>query len=838
MADNLLLAAITYFSGSREYSLYFLYCVLLYIPAWILLFKHKLYESFIAAAVVVNLLLFIFDSGILGAGREFVLYIPLIISYFAFLPRSYKIARLSGVALSIGILLLTTFSSYTPKLKLKIYEQLSEHMSFVATSNTFTALLAIIILLYYFIDSSDFIKSEHEKMNELLKESEFRLEFALDLTQDGFWDWDVRTNRVFFSKKWKSLLGYQEEELDNDFSTWLNILHPEDRAKALADLYAYVDGKSPYYCCVQRLQHKHGHYLWIEDRGAISQRDENGHPVRMIGVHTDITEAIKSERALAKTEQMLTSFNENLSEGIYRSTPDKGLVYVNKAFAKLFGFSSVAEALKVSSSDLYQYPSQRASLVQLINSHHRFSSQEVLFRRTDGTNFWGLISSSMVKDQEGNIYFDGAIHDITYLKEAEKKMVETKESLEKALDAKKTFLSTISHEMRTPLNGINGIVEYLKKSVHLTKEQEALDGLLFSVQHLNSLLTNMMNFAFDEHQHVSATKREEKTALTAYFTTLISTFNKEAQEKNIEIKLFADDQLHSAIVMDIVGLSQVFNNLIVNALKFTEEGFIWITYTLQEQTDREVKIRFSVKDTGIGIPTEKQELIFETFTQADSSIKRKYGGTGLGLAICKQILKKYNTDIFVNSAPGLGSDFYFDIILPKADAPERKQNHTKIHALNGNNISLPQAAAKQNIRRGIEKVVVQPNQETGYVDVLIVDDHPVNVFVLTQHMKLSGFSYLSANSGADCLDLLNKWAPAIVFLDVHMPGMDGIETCRRIKAIYPDMLVLGLTADTSESTRKSALDAGMSVVFYKPFRSSEITNYVMAHVNKNLPITA
>lgn len=794
-----------------------------------------------AAAIVVNLLLYIFDTGILGPGREFVLYVPLIISYFAFLPREYKIARFTGVILSVGILLLTTFSTYTPKLKMEIYRELSMHINFVATANTFTALIATIILLYYFIDNSDFIRSEYEKINALLKESEFRLEFALDLTQDGFWDWDIRTNRVFFSKKWKALLGYAEDELDNDFTTWLNILHPEDRAKAVADLYAYIDGKSTYYYCVQRLLHKNGHYLWIEDRGAISQRDEAGRPIRMIGVHTDITDNVKSERELAKTEQMLTSFNENLSEGIYRSTPDKGLVYVNKAFAKLFGYASVADALKAASSDLYQYPSQRASLVQQINAHQRFSSQEVLFKRTDGTTFWGLISSSKVEDNEGNVFFDGAIHDITYLKEAEKKLVETKESLEEALAAKKVFLSTISHEMRTPLNGINGIVEYLKQSEHLTKEREAFDGLLFSVQHLNALLTNMMNFAFDGQQHVSASKREEETTLTGYFNTLISTFNAEAQQKGISIKLSADENLRVPVIIDMVGFSQVFNNLLVNAIKFTESGFIWISYTLMEQTDREAKLRFSVKDTGIGIPPEKQQLIFETFTQADSSIKRKYGGTGLGLAICKQILKKYGSDIAVNSAHGVGSEFYFEMILKKARA-NRADMHGKKEVTTARLASAKHHSEPRlkQAKQGIEHVVVKPNNQNSQVDVLIVDDNPINVFVLNQHLRLSGFSYQSASSGAECLEMLNTCSPGMIFLDVHMPGMDGIETCRRIKAIYPDMLVLGLTADTSGSTRQSALAAGMADVFYKPFRSSEIISYITTHLNRNsdLQLTA
>ncbi len=813
LADNVLLTLITYFSGYPQYSLYFVISQLAYIPAWVMVLRRNWLSGYIWAAIAVNLLLFVFDTGILGNGREFILFIPVIISYYVFLPLHYKKQRLFAVLCSLIILSLTTFTSFTPKLKIEIYEALSNHINFVASANTFTSLLATVILLHHLIEKNNQITQNYKDINERLLESEFRLEFALNVSRDGIWDWDIQNNTVFFSDKWKQQLGYGEFEIENDFNAWLSILHPDDKAKALTELYAYVDGKTDQYSSLQRLRAKDGTYRWILDRGEIAKRDKEGKPLRMIGTHSDRTEKIESEKALKKTEQMLVSFNKNLTEGIYRSTPDKGLVYVNDAFAKLFQYADPGEILSLESADLYQFPEQRISLQNMIAVFHSFSNQEVLFKRRDGSTFWGLVSSTKTVDSEGNVYYDGAIRDISHIKEAESRLIDAKEKMEKALQSKNLFLSTISHEIRTPLHAISGLVQYLIQNKPRPDQQESIDTLLFTVKHLNALITNMINYA------TTGSESNQITIIEAFdlnklLDAICNGFSKEAQEKNIEIKKCYDSKLDFGLMGDTTSLSQVINNLFTNALKFTEAGRITLAYEITRLQKSTVSVRFSVKDTGIGIESDKQHLIFESFTQADNSIKRKYGGTGLGLAICKKILKQLGSDIFVKSTPGSGSNFYFDLDF------ELTENKAVAHPRNAKN---------------------QKQQSNGdqSPDVLIVDDNPTNIFVLVQHLKLSGISYSSATSGEECLELMKRIRPKMVFLDIHMPGIDGIETCRYIKRQLSDTIVAGLTADTSPVIKHQALEAGMETIFYKPFNSSEILDYIRSIIElKQVQLTA
>lgn len=470
-----------------------------------------------------------------------------------------------------------------------------------------------------------------------------------------------------------------------------------------------------------------------------------------ISVHSrDCTEQHKSQEILKQNQLLLESINKNIKEGIYRSTPDKGIIYVNQAFVDMFGFESQQEALRTPSRMLYVDSNRRNELIELLDLHGSFTNQEVLFRKKDGTPFLCLLSSMKSVDSAGNVFYDGAIRDITEIKEIEKEIIRSKEIAEAATRAKSDFLATMSHEIRTPMNGVIGMTSLLLETPLNEQQRDYLQTIKISGDHLLNIINDILDFSKIESGHLEL--ELAPFDLNKCIEEVMNLFSGRAYEKGLEIFFKADKHAHYHLIGDLTRIRQVLSNLIGNAIKFTEKGEINIEIKQVGIQDDQVRLRFSVSDTGIGIPAEKQDKLFKPFSQVDNSTTRKFGGTGLGLAICKSLVELMGGELEVISKPGQGSTFWFELDLKLTETVENKL---------------------------LEKSSLKGKKA------LIVDDNPTNLTILKQHLEGVEMQVTTINDPQKALEILRSDKRFDVgIIDMKMPGMDGIMFGRQVNEIF------------------------------------------------------
>jgi PAS domain S-box-containing protein len=807
MLDNIILSVISVSDQLYIFLFYFILSTVAYIPAYIIAPRKPL-QAYIMAACMVNALMFIFDGGINGKGKEFVYYLPIIISYYIFIPTKYRLLRNGFICFSLGLLLLSTFTSIGPKLRIELYSQIQPQLNIVAITNLFIALWATISMLQYFITTNERDQQEMEELNEKLTEAEFRWNFALNVANDGVWDWNIKTNEAFYSDKWKQQLGYEPHEIDNHYSEWFRILHPDDKAGAIERFYNFIEGKLDLYESTFRLLAKDGSYRWIKSRGQFTDFDLNNQPIRIIGTHADITEVIASQEALQKNEQMLESINRNIVEGIYRSTYAEGMVFVNDAFVKMFGYRTKEEMLGLDPDMLYKDPLDRVRLMYSMDQYGFVANQELELKKKNGESFWGLLSSTKVTGPDGEVYYDGGLRDITHLKHIERELREARNRAEKALRVKGDFISMISHELRTPLNAITGFTEILQKNSPRKDQETSLEMLRYSGNNLKELINNVLEFG--ELDSGEFTIRESSFDLNELTGKIVQTYAHKALHKNLKLVTNFDKALHYEVISDPVRLGQVLNNLIDNAIKYTHTGHIMVSFVVAAETNDSYRVKFSVKDSGIGISSEKTTVIFDSFTQLHKPINRSYEGSGLGLTIAQNIVKRLGGNIEVVSELDEGSEFSFTIDLPVNMQRKLVQKEPEGGKLVG---FTPEISSRSEMRNNL---------------ILLVDDNKVNVLLLKQHLDFFGIPYCVASNGLEAIESMHMYKPDMIIMDIHMPEMNGIDATERILQTNPEVAIVGLTADNSSQVRQAAMDAGMKDVMIKPVNME----LLLGHINR------
>ena len=381
----------------------------------------------------------------------------------------------------------------------------------------------------------------------------------------------------------------------------------------------------------------------------------------------------------------------------------------------------------------------------------------------------------------------------------------TAQLAEQGLKSKTEFLSTMSHEIRTPLNSVIGMSHLMLKNNPRKDQKEQLDVLLFSAGNLLSIVNNIL-----EYSKIEAGKIKFETIemdLINILQNIVYSSKTAVEEKNIEIKLILPPILFPKVNGDPTRFVQVINNLVGNAIKFTQTGSVIIEILLDEISESNISVTFKIKDTGIGISKEKQQLIFEQFTQADSSTSRRFGGTGLGLAISKKILELQNSHLHLYSEEGVGSIFYFTqtFSISKTFVPV---------VMN----SLPEIKNDSTVLAGIQ--------------ILLVEDNPINVFVAKSFLEGWGAIIEVAENGQIALDLLDENRHQIILMDLHMPIMDGYEATTKIRQQGIKIPIIALTATMPDEVAEEVKDLGIDGMVLKPFVPEELCKMVERFVHK------
>jgi PAS domain S-box-containing protein len=364
----------------------------------------------------------------------------------------------------------------------------------------------------------------------------------------------------------------------------------------------------------------------------------------------DITDRKMVEDTIRETQKMLVSINRNIKEGIYRSTPKEGLVYVNKAFLDMFGYESKEEMYKLGSDALYVDPDRRKELMQSITQNREFTNEEVLYVRKDGSHFYGMTSSLIWEDEEGNMYYDGAIRDMTDIIEAEHQLREQNEELRKVNTELDRFVYSTSHDLRAPLMSISGLISISKMEDDREKQMYYYGLMEQSITKLDNFIKDIINFSRNARTEVDIQEIDIKD--------LIQQCKEELQfgEKYDQITFQIETDGIERIFTDEKRLAVILKNLLANAARYhdfkKESPFILVNAKAKGEN-----IQITVQDNGQGIPEKMFDKIFDMFYRGSNQSK----GTGLGLYIAKEAVEKLQGKIWVESTLGEGSTFFIEI---------------------------------------------------------------------------------------------------------------------------------------------------------------------------------
>jgi PAS domain S-box-containing protein len=663
-----------------------------------------------------------------------------------------------------------------------------------------------------------------------MQESEVRWQFALEGTGSGIWDWDLQTTKVFYSPMWVSMLGYKQHEIGDTLDEWYLRLHPDDREICQHELNRHLLGETSIYHNQHRVLCKGGTYKWVLDRGKVMARTEEGRPLRFISTQSDITER-KREREMiwARSEElawMLRSmmnafvvcqsvFDENGKFSSYR------FEYVNDAYERLAGVKS-EEVLGKTVHEVR--PDTDASWIENY-AHVAVTGEPVAFdvylKETDK-----YCHCHVYRPWKTSERFCMIFDDITEQKRAEDSLILAKEAAEDAARAKSEFLANVSHEIRTPLNGIIGMTGLLADTKLDAEQLEYVRIVRISGESLLSLINEILDFSKLEARKMdleildfdlSSTIDEAKSLLTAA-----------ASEKGLVISSFIDPVVPLHLSGDQGKLRQILVNLLSNAVKFTFEGRIGIHVSLEPQDhDREnesdVALRFSVSDTGIGIPSDRLQVLFSPFTQVDNSTTRKYGGTGLGLAISKQLAELMGGKICVESIDGGGSTFRFTAnFIQQIKRPFAGDNCAKVDHIGMDKSNYGQRKS------------TKPQEEANHnVRLLVAEDNHVNQRVARAMIRRLGYQVDIVANGQETIEALRLIPYDLVLMDCQMPEMDGFEATRLIRRAESKVLncripIIAMTASAMKGDKERCLSAGMNDFIAKPVRMTELERMLAA----------
>jgi PAS domain S-box-containing protein len=416
---------------------------------------------------------------------------------------------------------------------------------------------------------------------------------------------------------------------------------------------------------------------------------------------------------------------------------------------------------------------------------------ELMLNKADGTNFFAYVHILRFQ-YKGELYKKINVLDISELKSTEFEMMQAKEKAETATRAKSRFLSSMSHELRTPLNGIIGATNLMLQADYPKEQRKNLDILRYSSEHMLQLINHILDFSKIEAGKIDLA--EDPFNLKELLLKITPQFAQQATNKNIRFTAEVDEGLNIDILSDETRLYQVISNLLANAVKFTAEGGVRVVVKKMFASSHIVSVKFMVIDTGIGIPSEKQNDIFRNFTQAHSDITRKYGGTGLGLAICKKLLRMMGTDLQVESELGKGASFHF--MMEFKISQERKSYINE------------DASKDLTLLSGLR--------------VLLAEDNAINRIIAKQFLEKWGVVVTEANNGREAVTLFEKDKFDVVLIDLEMPELDGLAALRKIREVDSHIPAIAFTAAVYDNIQADLIEKGFNDFVHKPFRPEDL----------------
>jgi PAS domain S-box-containing protein len=793
---------------------------------------------------------------------------------------------------------------------------------------------------------------ERRRVEARLKTADERLNLAFESTQAGVFEWDVETDQVYCTPSVWKMIGADPAAMPATGSGWLNLLHADDRPAVRSVIEAHFRGETPLIEIEHCVHLASGDWLWIAFRAKCTSFTATRVPRRVLGTIQNISARKRADEALrtSQAETRKLSLVASKTDNAVVITDANGLIeWVNESFARLTGITT-AEAVHrpllgfVAGTDADPAAPDRlhAALVGGVAV-----SSDAVQLSTGGQRHHIHVEIQPVLADEGHVEnFIAIITNITARIDTELELRRAKEEADAASRAKSEFLASMSHEIRTPMNGVIGMTSLLLDTELNAEQRDYVSTIRTSGDALLSIINEILDFSKIESGRMEL--ENQPFELAQCVEEAVDIFSAQAAAKNIELAYVIDPTVPPCVLGDITRLRQVLVNLMNNAIKFTPQGFVTIEVSaVADRTsgaapgEGNFLVDFHVTDTGIGIPPDRQHLLFKPFSQVDSSTTRKFGGTGLGLAICHRLCEMMGGSIDVQSIPGRGSRFHFCIqapavpvsdentpplfaplsapgpILAVDDLPVNRESlrycleswslrpllaadaTEAVLAIEGHRPAaaiidqdLDGVSGVELIQRlramhpGLPIIVLVPahgapkrddsfdslvfrlpkpikpyplhdmlrratqagaSAQTGAtdlggvavklseaipLDILLVEDNPVNQKVAIGYLSRLGYKAETAANGQDAVEAVERRGYDLILMDLQMPVMDGLEATRRIRAGLPkerQPLIIALTANAMPGDRETCIAAGMNDYLSKPVKIEELQSMIQRH---------
>ena len=704
----------------------------------------------------------------------------------------------------------------------------------------------------YLLLSSIEMAIELFQSRKSIEASESNFQQLTESMSEVFWLRDVKTDELLYvSPAYEQIWGRSCRSFYDNPWSFVEAIHSEDRDR-IVKIYEDTRSRPASYEYECRIIRDDGQIRWIRVRNN-PVFDKNGIVFRYSGIAEDITQRKQTEDELQKKNLELKTINDELhstlkelesantellstnnslleSEEKFRNLTEASpvaimihqanyWVYTNPVGVEISGYSE-NELYKMHFWDFvepeYQPLIRERGLMRQLSENFSMS-YEFPITAKDGTRKWVSLKGNTIifKGKPAGMI---SVIDITARKMAEDELIETNKQLEAALGrarefaiaaeaaniAKSQFLANMSHEIRTPMNGIIGIVSLLLDTELTDEQKKFIEIMRSSGDNLLAIINQILDLSKIESHKFELDKHNFNLQAAMY--DIIEILALKAGEKNLAFNFTIDDDIPCSLRGDSGRLRQVLTNLSYNAIKFTDKGKVEIKVSMLNESEKDVKLKFEITDTGIGIPRGHIKNLFIPFTQVDGGMSRKYGGTGLGLAISRKIADLMGGQIGVESSENNGSVFWFTVILQKQETD--------------------QVPVKESDSSGT------CSADSRSVEILLVEDNKTNQFVANSMLKKLGYKTDLAENGFECIEALKRKEYSVVFMDCQMPEKDGFQTTEEIRSrksgvINPDVLIIALTAHAMDGDREKCIKAGMNDYIAKPVRVKELDKLLL-----------
>jgi PAS domain S-box-containing protein len=655
------------------------------------------------------------------------------------------------------------------------------------------------------LDRNDFSKgvtftvldiTEQKKIEEALIVSQQLFENLAQTSPVGIFRTQPDGYTTYVNPKWKELSGLTSEKAFG--FGWLNAVHPDDRAQLeerwRSDTKNLLNSVAEY-----RFLRPDGKICWVMGNAVPERRNNN--VTGFIGTITDITDRHTAEESLRVSEEKYRGIFENVQDVYYETSIDGKILEVSPSIKILSkGQYNIADLLGQSMVDHYAELEERKVILNELRTKGAVTDFEVIFKNRDGSLVPCSISARLVKDANGvPKKIIGSMHDITDRKNVTEALKLAKEKAEASDKLKTSFLNNISHEVRTPLNGILGFAEIMSQT-DLSEEdkKESLQMLYESSDRLLNTITNYMDISLLTSGSLAVHWKDFMPA--QLLRKIFSEYETACSNKKLEFLLKIPEQTENLTInSDPEIFQKIMSHLLNNAVKFTEKGGIHFGYSVRESA-----IEFFVKDTGIGIGKESIDIVFDNFSKEDRGQLKITEGSGLGLSIAKGMTETIGGKLRVDSVLGEGSCFYVSIPI---------------------------------IKRGITaRPAVSENEDKTFMKgnlILVAEDDETNFYYLNALItKETGAKVLHASNGREAIEFYKANRDIkLILMDIKMPVIDGFEATRQIKLINPDVRIIAITAYAMSGDEERIIAAGCDGYLSKPINKKNLIDKMAEYIN-------